>query len=244
MDSVAVAATGPCWDETRRDSTFTIGLDLGQSQDYTALVVLERFLLPIPEIDPQTGNQRVVVRYEIPFMERPPLGTPYTAIVERVSAFMRSLNRWEKKKQPDGDRIPVLIKPALVVDKTGVGAPVVDLLRAAKLSPVPVYIHGGDAVSQDYPDWRVPKRNLISNLQIVFQNRELTIAKSLPLTEVLATELKNFRAKINIATAHDSYEAWREGQHDDLLLAAALAFWWAVEQRRHGAPFKLPLHGF
>jgi hypothetical protein len=31
--------------------------------------------------------------------------------------------------------------------------------------------------------------------------------------------------KINIATGHDSYEAWREGDHDDLVLAVALACW-------------------
>jgi len=88
-------------------------------------------------------------------------------------------------------------------------------------------------VIQDYPEWRVPKRNLITGLQLVFQNRDLVIAKGLPLAEVLATELKNFRAKINIATAHDSYESWRENQHDDLLLAASLALWWAQEKRRH-----------
>jgi hypothetical protein len=31
--------------------------------------------------------------------------------------------------------------------------------------------------------------------------------------------------KINISTAHDSYEAWREGDHDDLVLSVALACW-------------------
>jgi hypothetical protein len=31
--------------------------------------------------------------------------------------------------------------------------------------------------------------------------------------------------KINISTAHDSYEAWREGDHDDLVLSVALARW-------------------
>jgi soluble P-type ATPase len=35
-------------------------------------------------------------------------------------------------------------------------------------------------------------------------------------------ELQNFRVKINIATGHDSYEAWRENEHDDIVLAVAL----------------------
>src|SRR5215204_3183466 len=111
MVAVAATDTGPWWPTDRRERTWTIGLDLGQSQDFTALVVLERFLQPLPEIDPQTGNQKTVVRFEIPFMERPPLMTPYTAIVERVSTLMRSLNRWETKKHPNGDKGPVLIKP-------------------------------------------------------------------------------------------------------------------------------------
>ena len=32
--------------------------------------------------------------------------------------------------------------------------------------------------------------------------------------------------KINVATGHDSYEAWREGDHDDLVLSLALAVWY------------------
>ncbi len=41
----------------------------------------------------------------------------------------------------------------------------------------------------------------------------------------LEKELSTFKRKINLATAHDSYEHWREGDHDDLVLAAALAVW-------------------
>jgi len=51
------------------------------------------------------------------------------------------------------------------------------------------------------------------------------------LVPELVKELENFKVKVNIQTAHDSYEAWRESDHDDLVLALALACWWA-EQRR------------
>lgn len=30
-----------------------------------------------------------------------------------------------------------------------------------------------------------------------------------------------------IATGHDSYEAWRDGDHDDLVLSLAMACWFA-----------------
>jgi hypothetical protein len=55
----------------------------------------------------------------------------------------------------------------------------------------------------------------------------LKIAAGLELWPVLKGELLNFRRKINLRTAHDSYEHGRESDHDDLLLAVALACWGA-----------------
>ena len=42
----------------------------------------------------------------------------------------------------------------------------------------------------------------------------------------------NFKRKVSLA-GRDTYEAWREGTHDDLVLAAALAEWYA---ERHVRP--------
>jgi hypothetical protein len=49
---------------------------------------------------------------------------------------------------------------------------------------------------------------------------------------VLERELQHFKVKINTQTGHDSYEAWRESDHDDLVLAIALSLWFA--ERRTG----------
>jgi hypothetical protein len=45
------------------------------------------------------------------------------------------------------------------------------------------------------------------------------IAEALQLKYTLVKELLKFQLKINISTAHDPYEAWREGDHDDLVLS-------------------------
>jgi hypothetical protein len=45
------------------------------------------------------------------------------------------------------------------------------------------------------------------------------------LAEVLRQELLNFRIKVTIGTAQDSYDAWRQEDQGDLLLAATLAAW-------------------
>jgi hypothetical protein len=60
----------------------------------------------------------------------------------------------------------------------------------------------------------------------MFQTSRLKIAAELPEAKTLINELLNFKVKINVKTAHDSYEAWREGVHDDLVLAVALSVWY------------------
>ncbi len=57
------------------------------------------------------------------------------------------------------------------------------------------------------------------------QSERLKIAKRLPEAGTLRQELQNFRVKIDPKTAHDSYSHWREAEHDDLVLATALACW-------------------
>jgi hypothetical protein len=71
---------------------------------------------------------------------------------------------------------------------------------------------------------RVPKRDLVSGVQVALQSRTLKIASELSEAETLARELQNFTVKIT-DSANDVYGAWRVGTHDDLVLAVALAVW-------------------
>lgn len=151
--------------------------------------------------------------YHVRHLERV-RNVPYPQIVSKTTEIMHS---------------PALAgNAALVVDQTGVGAPVVDLFRQAGLNPVGVLIHGGDKASHEGGTWRVPKRDLVGSLQVLFQSSRLKISKKLPLASVLQTELMNFKVKIDPVTAHDSYSAWREQDHDDLVLSVALAAWWGA----------------
>jgi hypothetical protein len=138
-----------------------------------------------------------------------PLGTPYPAIVRHVATI---LERPELKGET-----------SLVVDATGCGRPVIDMIRQRGLNPVPITIHGGDQVTFD-AGWRVPKRDLVSILQVTLQTERLKFAKELPAVETLVQELLAFRVKIS-EQGHDSYGSWREGSHDDLVLALACAVW-------------------
>ena len=192
---------------------FFVGLDIGQAQDYTAMSVLERIVAEdkasARSADDFPEAEKAV--YHLRHIERAGLGTPYPRIVARVKELMES----ELLK---GDSF-------LVVDATGVGAPVVDLLRNEGLNPVPVIITSGDSVTRGNWSYHVPKRDLVNVLQVLLQTGRLKIAQGVAETRTLVNELLNFKVRINLRTAHDSYESWREGAHDDIVLSVALACW-------------------
>ena len=196
------------------DAYFFVGLDLGQTTDYTALAVLER--------PGQAGRERAV--YALRHLQRFTLGTAYTAIVPIIAKLVSTR--------------PLAGHVTLIVDQTGVGRAVVDMLRQAlPCQIVPVTITGGQRVTvTDDGSQHVPKKELVTGLQLLLQGRRLQIARSLNETGILVRELENFRVKIT-AAAHETFGAWREGQHDDLVLAAALACWWA--ERGGYLPFEV-----
>ncbi len=182
---------------------YYMGLDLGQSKDYTALEILERL--------PQ-GNGPAL--FNGVHMMRFPLGTRYPAIIADVAAML----------QEDSLRGQC----RLVIDASGVGRPVSDAFREAGVSHTPVTITGGQEVRTDKGMWYVRKRTLVATLQLLLQNERLKFAPN-PLRDTLVKELVSFDVKISEA-ANDTYEG-RSGEHDDLVLAVALAAWAAEGAR-------------
>jgi hypothetical protein len=190
---------------------WAFGLDLGQSSDYSALAIVREIMPTTEQPEP---------RYEMPFLFRWDLGTPYPRVVKEGIDYVRRTAR----QMPRADR-------ALVVDATGVGWPVVEMFAQQQDSTpaelVGVKITSGSEARyeinpQGFQQWFVPKRELVSTMQILLQSQRLAIAKRLPHAPVLVEELKNFQVKITTA-ANATYEAWREGDHDDMVLATALA---------------------
>jgi hypothetical protein len=211
-----------------------VGVDLGQQRDPTAIAVVERGYVPSGPLynahyfykgrEIHAAREPVSLEYHVRHLERPPLGTSYVDVVERILELLKSL----------GDEEIVI-----AVDTTGVGRPVADWLKVrlnewldedegTRIDAAWITITGGDSVTkvgEAGGGLRVPKRDLASAPLVLMQNGQLKIAAEMPLSETLKRELLSFRVKINIATGHDSYEAWREGDHDDLVLAVAMACW-------------------
>src|SRR5262249_43601313 len=185
-----------------------VGLDLGQVCDFTALAVLER-----PIVHPTDPPQRRRPAYALRHLERFPPGTSYPAIAKTVQSLL--------------GRAP-LSDPLLVVDQTGVGQAVVQMLADGLHGRVdclfcPLTLTTGHELTHgESGGLHLPKKELVGTLQILFQSRRLHVARTLSDAATLVGELENFRTKITLART-DTLEAWREGQHDDLVLAVALA---------------------
>jgi hypothetical protein len=207
---------------------FYVGLDLGQAADYTALAVVEEAGSSRSPAAAGRDEQDLHLRH----LERYPLRTPYTEIADNVAALMgreelvaiEEYTGWP----PAAGRTRK--EPELLVDATGVGVAVTDLLRERGLAFKAITITAGEKVGAADRGYTVPKKDLVAALEVPFQSGALKVAEGLPLWPALRAELLNFRRKINLKTAHDSYEHWRETDHDDLVLAAALACWGATNR--------------
>jgi hypothetical protein len=190
---------------------FYVWLDLGQSHDFTAIAVLERVELR-DGWDPAMFAWKKRAEFLLRYLERIALGTPYPDVVRRVAEVTRSgeLNGCCE----------------LLVDATGVGRPVVDLLRRARLNCVlsPAMITGGLTESRSGDFYHVPKRDLITGLQVAMQRGALQIASGLEYGKTLMEEMAAMQVRITPA-GNEQFGAWREGSHDDLVFAVALACW-------------------
>jgi hypothetical protein len=183
-----------------RAADFFIGLDPGQRLDFSALAVVERLPGPLPS-------------YHLRHLERLNLNTPYPAVAVRARDLVAVTALRGTTK--------------LVMDATGVGVPVLDLLRAQGLHPAAITITGGHSTSGTPEHLYVPKRKLISNLLGLFKSGRLIIGVGIPLAAELIEELQNFQVRIHGRTRQESYGAKGRHQHDDLVLALALAVFYA-----------------
>jgi hypothetical protein len=199
---------------------FLASLDLGQSGDYTALAILKRYLVLSGDGLPvRNHKEQTTYKYAIVALERYPFGTSYPTVVAHVSAFLR-----RPELQP---------APRLVIDATGVGRAVVDMFLddiRGSFEVHPLTITAGDTVRRDawFPGvwgYWVPKNELVSSVQAGLGTCRLKVAPGLKEAETLKRELLDFKVKVT-ASANEKFNA-RDGAHDDLVLAVAMAVWLA-----------------
>ena len=203
------------------DLHWGISIDLAQGgADWTALAVIES----------QTFPGAAHPEHRVIHIER--WRDARTArVTERVAAAWRQVRSFQAERDLERHGRSPVTRPdiTILVDRTGLGPYAIDPLRLAGFTPLGILIHGGDAVTRDALGYRVPKRDLAGAVAVTLEARRLKVLDALPLAETLRIELASFHPKINLTTGHDSYGAdgpWREGRHDDLVLAVAMAVWY------------------
>jgi hypothetical protein len=156
--------------------------------------------------------------FQVGYLERIPLGTSYPAIAHHVRRLYSGL--------PSSTEV--------ILDATGLGGPVFEIFVGIGISPIGVMITAGTAQTEDGKFLHVPKMLLISRLQALLHEGRLKIQKSLPEAAVLMGELLDYRIQYT-AAGHLTFNA-REGRHDDLVLALAIACYRAAgDGVRYGA---------
>jgi hypothetical protein len=222
-------------EQDNRIMAFTLGADLGQSQDYTAIALIEQEVGKRQPVRPDWRNPtgQVIKRhkpeeaiYTVTGVKRLELQTPYPEQVREVQKIFDRIILTGRGFPVEG----LKAKRYLAVDRTGVGRPVVNMFETAGLDPIGISITGGDTVTEDGNHFRVPKRELVNLVKVLLQQGRLKISGQIPEYRLLVSEMNNFTYKIN-DNANDVYG--REGQHDDLLLALAVGLWVADYKLTH-----------
>lgn len=202
-----------------RAPQFVAALDVGKRQDFTALAILHYRSFPAG-FDHVFWRTRYDWDLHLRRLTRFPLGTSYRDLPGLVASELRSA------------QLPA--DSPLVVDATGVGEAVVDHLSCG-LPVVPVLLTPGDRVSRRRGRLHVPKPHLVRTLASLLEDGKLAIAARLPLAAALRHELETFELRLR-PTRHVAFGAFAAGAHDDLVLALALAAWYA----RHHWPDPSP----
>ena len=179
------------------------GLDLGRRQDPSAISILERRHDTTGRRDPITFEPELRLRFVLRHVETFPLGTHYFEIVRRIRNLVHESSPFK----------------TLVVDASGVGAPIVEAFRAARLgaSLVPITITGtGHPHLDPHGGYLVPRRDLISNLRILMERGLLKIPPTIHAKEKLIKELINLKDH-------------QGPHHDDLAISLTLAAWQSTQ---------------
>jgi hypothetical protein len=208
-----------------------VGVSLGHRHQKTAISVTERAYIPTGEtfnaVDYNhrykrtrlMAREKVMVEYHVRHLERHGPPSRYASVAQRFPEVVHKIGQ---------DII-------LVVDLTATGRPAYSLILGELTSALegtrirfkhcPITVSGVTGGVSRSPEvgFLVPRRDLISASQILFDKGQLKIAEALPLARTLTDELLAFKPKP--VTPGDDLEGWREGKDDDLVLAVAISVW-------------------
>jgi hypothetical protein len=208
-------------------SIVSIGVDIGQKVDPTAIAVVEAVR--------KDGEWVFLTRH----LERLQLGTPYRDVASRTSEIVAGVRR---RMIDDGAVARGRLEPlalTLYVDATGVGAPIVEMLKERidrrSCTIRAVYFTHGDRLTRREDGLSLGKAYLVSRLQALIQSGRIELPRTREAEE-LAEELLDYEIRID-EDGNDKYGAFKVGTHDDLVTALGLATFKDPKERRRARAY-------
>jgi hypothetical protein len=205
-----------------------LGLDLGQRHDPAAIAILQRTVEPTGPFNHVTWELGRELHFRLSHTERLALGTPYIEIVSRIRHLLEKLSAPLPGIHSSAGTAPLR---TLVVDASGVGRPVVELFRksgfgcthaAVTIVPVTITASGAPRLETGGEEF-VSRRDLITNLRILLEKRLLKISARIHDRQALLKEFIQLQDRSG-------------SNHDDLVMATALACWRATRRVNLASP--------
>jgi hypothetical protein len=229
---------------------YAVLVDLGKKRDRTVFMAMKY------NANIQPGHERVGIpdrlqhTVEIPFIDQF-LGISYPQVVENLVSLMGA-----KDLSNNTD---------LLVDGRSVGEAVIDMMRRAYLTPIPIVATGGDQVHEVHAEFgrvfqqaakdgrlagplvlsqiNVPKEDLVAAGMAVMQQNRLRVAKGLRWAEEFHRQLSHFKGSTNERTKRRSFEADEVEVHDDMVFCYLMGAWWFTRTRKDDILDSRPLTG-
>lgn len=209
-----------------------IGVDVGQRVDYTAIILVE--LTYVPE------NEQEYLFINVRSVERFSLGTTYSTVRDTLLAAFQNWERHVSRENRSNEH-----RPYIVLDATGVGAGLYDLLeekvrevRSLEHRLVRVTITGGESEARvGSSEIHLPKVKMVSSLIAAIQSSRMAFPDT-PLANELRDEILNYDLSSR-GTGTPELGALKSGTHDDLVTALGLACFYA--RRRFNRQYRLAL---
>lgn len=223
---------------------YLLSWDVAQKQDKTALQLWRR----TPSIVPgnRIAEDRVFNYLDLVY-QREMEGVPYT---EQCKAVQELLNGERMKNNCD-----------LVIDGTGIGQAVVDIMREHGLEPIPIVFTSGLTMNVKYAeatrrfggfgktlDLRtiaelcVPKVDMIHAAKVLLEQNRIRIATGVANAEEFKKQLLHFKGKVN-ERGNVSYGNDAEAKHDDWVACFIMACWFANYSGQTDNERKVPKSG-
>ena len=184
---------------------FWLGVDLAQAQDFTALVVVKDECLPLWHGSRQILGERMRT---IVFADRFN-AISYPDVVSHLIATMQ--------------REPLAGRVELVIDATGLGRVVSDLLTEARINHLALQSVVGQNWRRDGRYVNVGKHLLLETLSVLFSSKGLRFAAGLELKPDIEAELETFRLETTRAGQSVITQGRAGHHHGDLAVALAIA---------------------